>query len=151
MPLEWNLFMIFGLLFLFGHYGDVPLSTLDDPLLIAILLRRSASAIPVLGNFRPDKVSFLPSMRYYAGNWATSQWLFRKDTGAEEKLDDAIVKVGADRGRAADQVLRPRDRRAAARQGARVPLHALATAARSTGCCRGRSTTSRTTTCARAS
>ncbi|MDX6633480.1 MAG: hypothetical protein QOG26_1485, partial [Solirubrobacterales bacterium] len=36
VPLEWNLFMIFGLLFLFGHYGDVPLSTLDDPLLIAI-------------------------------------------------------------------------------------------------------------------
>ena len=29
VPLEWNLFMIFGLLFLFGHYGDVPLSTLD--------------------------------------------------------------------------------------------------------------------------
>ena len=25
VPLEWNLFMIFGLLFLFGHYGDVPL------------------------------------------------------------------------------------------------------------------------------
>ncbi len=37
VPLEWNLFMIFGLLFLFGHYGDVPLSTLDDPLLIAFL------------------------------------------------------------------------------------------------------------------
>ena len=38
VPLEWNLFMIFGLLFLFGHYGDVPLSTLDDPLLIALLV-----------------------------------------------------------------------------------------------------------------
>ena len=25
VPLEWNIFMIFGLLFLFGHYGDVPL------------------------------------------------------------------------------------------------------------------------------
>ena len=23
VPLEWNIFMIFGLLFLFGHYGDV--------------------------------------------------------------------------------------------------------------------------------
>ena len=30
VPLEWNLFMIFGILFLFGHYGDVPLSTLDS-------------------------------------------------------------------------------------------------------------------------
>lgn len=91
VPLEWNLFMIFGILFLFGHYGDVPLSTLDDPLLIALLLT-SGVVIPVIGNFRPDKVSFLPAMRYYAGNWATSQWLFRKDTAAEEKLDTSIEK-----------------------------------------------------------
>jgi hypothetical protein len=93
VPLEWNLFMIFGILYLFGHYGDVPLSTLDNPLLIALLLGSSV-LIPIIGNFRPDKVSFLPAMRYYAGNWATSQWLFRKDTGAEEKLDTAIVKPG---------------------------------------------------------
>jgi hypothetical protein len=91
VPLEWNLFMIFGLLYLYGHYGDVPISTLDDPLLIAFLLA-SCVLIPIAGNFRPDKVSFLPSMRYYAGNWATSQWLFRKDTGAEHKLDVAITK-----------------------------------------------------------
>jgi hypothetical protein len=91
VPLEWNVFMIFGLLFLFGHYGSVPLSTLDDPLLIAILAI-TCVGIPVLGNFRPDLVSFLPSMRYYAGNWATSQWLFRKDSGAEAKLDSDVVK-----------------------------------------------------------
>ncbi|MEA2374065.1 MAG: hypothetical protein QOD53_528 [Thermoleophilaceae bacterium] len=92
VPLEWNLFMIFGILFLFGHYGDVPLSTLDNPLLIALLLI-GCVGMPILGNFWPDKVSFLPSMRYYAGNWATSQWLFRKDSGAEEKLDASIVKA----------------------------------------------------------
>jgi hypothetical protein len=91
VPLEWNLFMIFGILFLFGHYGDVPLSTLDNPLLIAFLLV-SGVLIPIIGNFWPDKVSFLPAMRYYAGNWATSQWLFRKDSGAEEKLDTSIEK-----------------------------------------------------------
>jgi hypothetical protein len=91
VPLEWNLFMIFGLLFLFGHYGDVPLSTLDEPLLVAILAV-TCVGIPVLGNFRPDLISFLPAMRYYAGNWATSQWLFKKDSGAEEKLDREIVK-----------------------------------------------------------
>jgi hypothetical protein len=91
VPLEWNIFMIFGLLFLFGHYGSVPFSTLDEPLLIAILAL-ICIGLPVLGNFRPDLVSFLPSMRYYAGNWATSQWLFRKDTGAEEKLDERVVK-----------------------------------------------------------
>jgi hypothetical protein len=92
VPLEWNLFMIFGILYLFGHYGDVPLSTFDSPLLLVILLTTGV-VIPVIGNFWPEKVSFLPSMRYYAGNWATSVWLFRKDTGAEEKLDWAIYKV----------------------------------------------------------
>jgi Transmembrane protein of unknown function (DUF3556) len=94
VPLEWNVFMIFGLLFLFGHYGDVPLSTLDDPLLIA-LLAIVCVGLPLLGNFRPDKVSFLPSMRYYAGNWATTQWLFRKGSGAEAKLDTHVTKSAA--------------------------------------------------------
>ena len=92
VPLEWNLFMIFGLLFLFGHYGDVPFSTLDDPLLIAGLLFFGVF-IPVLGNFKPEWISFLPSMRYYAGNWATSVWLFNKESGAEETLDTSIKKV----------------------------------------------------------
>jgi hypothetical protein len=91
VPLEWNIFMIFGVLFLFGHYGDVPLDTLGDPLLIATLLIGGVG-IPVLGNLRPDLISFLPSMRYYAGNWATSQWLFRKD-GAEDKFDERLDKV----------------------------------------------------------
>ena len=69
----------------------MPFSTLDDPLLIAILLIGGVG-IPVLGNLRPDLISFLPSMRYYAGNWATSQWLFRKD-GAEDKFDERLDKV----------------------------------------------------------
>ncbi|HKO38171.1 MAG TPA: DUF3556 domain-containing protein [Solirubrobacterales bacterium] len=92
VPLEWNVFMIFGLFFLFGHYGDLPWWTLEDPLLLAVLLPICVG-LPLLGNFRPDLVSFLPSMRYYAGNWATSQWLFRKDTAAEDKLDAEIVKA----------------------------------------------------------
>jgi len=91
VPLEWNIFMIFGLLFLFGHYGAVPFSTLEDPLLL-VILAVTCVGLPVLGNFRPDLISFLPSMRYYAGNWASSQWFFRKDSGAEEKLDSSIVK-----------------------------------------------------------
>lgn len=95
VPLEWNVFMIFGLFFLFGRYADAPWSSLDDPLLLAIL-GLVCVGLPVLGNFRPDLVSFLPSMRYYAGNWATSQWLFRRGDGvegAEEKLDREIVKA----------------------------------------------------------
>jgi hypothetical protein len=92
VPLEWNLFMIFGLCFLFGEYADVPLSNLDDPLLI-VLLVLIGLVIPIVGNLWPEKISFLPSMRYYAGNWATSLWLFRKDTGAEEKLDREVCTV----------------------------------------------------------
>ena len=91
VPLEWNVFMIFGLFFLFGHYAEVPWSSLDDPLLL-VILGLICVGLPLLGNFRPDLVSFLPSMRYYAGNWATSQWLFRRDTGAEQKLDRDVVK-----------------------------------------------------------
>jgi hypothetical protein len=90
VPLEWNLFMIFGILFLFGHYGDAPFA-IHDPLL-AVLLLLIGVGLPVLGNFRPDLVSFLPGMRYYAGNWATSQWLFRKSSGAETRLDTSIKK-----------------------------------------------------------
>jgi len=91
VPQEWNLFMIWGLLFLFGHYGDVPLSNLDNPLLIAILIVVGV-VIPVVGNLFPERISFLPGMRYYAGNWATSTWLFNKQSGAEEKLDEHIYK-----------------------------------------------------------
>lgn len=91
VPLEWNLFMIFGVLFLFNHYGGVPLSSLDNPALILLLLV-SLLAVPVYGNMRPDRISFLPAMRYYAGNWATSQWLFRKDSGIEARLDKELTK-----------------------------------------------------------
>jgi len=92
VPMEWNLFMIFSLLFLFGHYGSVPFSTLDNPLLIALLVIGGV-VVPIIGNLLPEKVSFLPAMRYYAGNWATSVWMFRKQTRAEEKLDERVEKV----------------------------------------------------------
>jgi hypothetical protein len=92
VPMEWNLFMLFGLCFLFGEYGSVPLGNIDNPLLW-ILLFLIGVVMPVVGNVRPDKVSFLLSMRYYAGNWATSMWMFRRDTGAEQKFDREIQKV----------------------------------------------------------
>ena len=92
VPLEWNLFMIFGLLFLFAENGDVPLSSVENPLLFALI--GLMAAIVVVGNLRPQWISFLPSMRYYAGNWASSKWLFRKDTAAEGKLDERVVKPG---------------------------------------------------------
>jgi transmembrane protein DUF3556 len=92
VPMEWNLFMLFGLCFLFGEYGDYPLGNLDHPLLWVLLILIGV-VMPVVGNLRPDKISFLPAMRYYAGNWATTMWLFRKDTGTEERFDREIYKV----------------------------------------------------------
>ena len=40
--------------------------------------------LPLAGNLFPGRVSFLLAMRYYAGNWAYSIWLFRGD--AHKKL-----------------------------------------------------------------
>jgi hypothetical protein len=88
VPMEWNVFMIFATLFLFGAHGDIGPAQVRSPLLVGILA--AAAIIVVLGNLYPHHVSFLLSMRYYAGNWATSLWCFRK--GVEERLDEAITK-----------------------------------------------------------
>ncbi|MGW7487526.1 DUF3556 domain-containing protein [Streptomyces sp. NPDC054786] len=76
VPLEWNIFFIFSLFSLFGAHGEVAVQDLQSPWLLAVILP-SLLLLPLLGNVRPDLVSFLPAMRYYAGNWATSAWVFR--------------------------------------------------------------------------
>jgi Transmembrane protein of unknown function (DUF3556) len=91
VPLEWNVFVIFSLFYLFGHYGAIRAVDLHSPLLLAVLL--VAVAMVPLGNLFPEKISFLPAMRYYAGNWATSIWCFR--AGAEDKMEANIVKSSA--------------------------------------------------------
>jgi hypothetical protein len=77
-PLEWNIFFVFSLFYLFGAHGDISVWDLHSPWLLVVLLP-SLLLLPLLGNLRPDLVSFLPAMRYYAGNWATSAWLFTSD------------------------------------------------------------------------
>ena len=52
---------------------------------LAVVLVAGLLFFPVLGNLRPDKVSFLPSLRQYAGNWAAAVWAFAP--GTEAKLD----------------------------------------------------------------
>ena len=69
----------------------MPFSTLDSPLLIAIIAL-CGLVIPTLGRLFPEKFSFLWAMLYYAGNWATSLWLFRKEGEIEDRLDDEIKK-----------------------------------------------------------
>ncbi|MFN2427178.1 MAG: DUF3556 domain-containing protein, partial [Candidatus Binatia bacterium] len=54
------------------------------PLLLAFLLFWLL-VVPTAGNLFPSKVSFLLAMRYYAGNWAWSAWMFRGD--GHRKLD----------------------------------------------------------------
>ena len=38
VPLEWNIFFIFSLFYLFGHYGNIVIYDLSSPLLLAILM-----------------------------------------------------------------------------------------------------------------
>jgi len=90
VPMEWNVFMIFSTLFLFGAHGDVGPGQVRSPWIFAILAV-AAAAVVVAGNLFPAKVSFLLAMRYYAGNWATSLWCFRRP--AEDRLDTHIRKV----------------------------------------------------------
>jgi len=52
---------------------------------LALIVAAALLFYPILGNLRPDKVSFLPSMRQYAGNWASALWTFAP--GTEQKLD----------------------------------------------------------------
>jgi Transmembrane protein of unknown function (DUF3556) len=89
VPLEWNVFFIFSLFYLFGHYGSITIFELNSPLLLAFLMVALA-VVPLVGNIFPQQISFLCAMRYYAGNWATSLWCFR--AGAEDKIEANVVK-----------------------------------------------------------
>ncbi|MFT4008678.1 MAG: DUF3556 domain-containing protein [Nocardioidaceae bacterium] len=94
VPLEWNILFAYIAVFLFaGHqaadgYGVFDFS--EGWMLPVIVL--ATVFFPVLGNLRPDLVSFLPSMRQYAGNWASATWAFKP--GAEAKLNQ--LTKGAD-------------------------------------------------------
>ncbi len=87
VPLEWNAFFIYSAVTLFGEHASVRIWDLHSPVLATILFL-SAVVVPIIGNLRPDKVSFLPSMRYYAGNWAFGTWVMRP--GVAEEIDDAL-------------------------------------------------------------
>jgi hypothetical protein len=95
VPLEWNIFFCFATATLFWNFpaqsgfgvGDL------DPMWLLPVILAALLFFPILGNLRPDLVSFLPSMRQYAGNWASATWAFRP--GAEEKLNTHLVKTGA--------------------------------------------------------
>ncbi len=79
VPLEWNVMVVYGGFALF--YAHPTVSVLDVGLSpTAALLLVCLVVAPLVGNLWPHRLSFLLSMRYYAGNWATSIWLFRGDS-----------------------------------------------------------------------
>ncbi len=83
MPVEWNILMIYGGIFLFGHHPEVGVLALGAMPVLASFLFVWTVAIPAFGNFFPGRASFLLSMRYYAGNWAYNIWLVRPDAVAK--------------------------------------------------------------------
>lgn len=105
VPLEWNVMVVYGGFFLFFAHPEVSVFSAGAvmvPVLALVLI-----GVPLLGNFAPRLVSFLFSMRYYAGNWATSVWLFRGD--ARRKLERLTTSSRWPM----DQLLRVYDRRTA--------------------------------------
>lgn len=78
VPIEWNAMVMYGGFALFVAHPSV--RPWEVPLPLGLLLLVPLVALPWLGNRYPDRVSFLPSMRYYAGNWAYSVWLFRGES-----------------------------------------------------------------------
>lgn len=56
VPLEWNVFMIFGIGFLFVEYAGTGVGDLDNPLVVLVVL--AAASVVVLGNVFPEKFSF---------------------------------------------------------------------------------------------
>jgi hypothetical protein len=91
VPLEWNVFMIFGIGSLFVAHADLGLSDLQYPWAVALLMAVIVAAIAV-GNLDPPKVSFLPGMRYYAGNWDISTWCLTES--ATDKIHAQRIGLG---------------------------------------------------------
>jgi hypothetical protein len=88
VPIEWNIFVLYSMYFLFGHHAAAPASV-ASPLLSGFLVV-ALLALPIIGNLWPSRTSFLIAMRYYAGNWAYSSWLFR---GQEPYAKFGQIKV----------------------------------------------------------
>ncbi|GAB5898060.1 DUF3556 domain-containing protein [Mycolicibacterium mageritense] len=91
VPLEWNVFMMFAVLTLFVGHAGIGLGDLQSPWPIVLFVVVAGTV--VIGNLFPRKVSFLPGMRYYAGNWDTSLWCIKPS--ADEKIAKGIVAIAS--------------------------------------------------------
>ena len=91
VPLEWNVFMIFCVLSLFVGHAHVGLADLTTPWPVVLFVVLAGTV--VTGNLFPRKVSFLPGMRYYAGNWDSSLWCVKPS--ASEKISRGLVAIAS--------------------------------------------------------
>jgi hypothetical protein len=89
VPLEWNVMMVYGGFVLFQMHPEYAVSAINNPVLIGLFFI-VYGCLPVIGNLYPKYVSFLMSMRYYAGTWAYSVWLFKGN--ALDRIDANITK-----------------------------------------------------------
>src|SRR5271163_3180826 len=92
VPLEWNVFMIFGVFALFFGHVHTGLTTLKNPVAVGIFIAFIAGIV-IAGNLFPRKISFLPGMRYYAGNWDTTLWCIKGS--ADKKINHNIVSIAS--------------------------------------------------------
>jgi hypothetical protein len=91
VPLEWNVFMMFSVVALFIGHGYIGLGDMVSPL--PLLLAAFLAGIVILGNLFPRAISFLPGMRYYAGNWDVGLWCIKPS--AAEKIQKHLVSIAS--------------------------------------------------------
>jgi hypothetical protein len=86
VPIEWNAMVVYGAFALFWAHPEVSALDVGPPALAAFLVVMLV-IVPLVGNLVPSRVSFLLAMRFYAGNWPYSVWLFRGEShGKLERL-----------------------------------------------------------------
>jgi hypothetical protein len=90
VPLEWNVMMVYGGFFLFDQHAHVSIFSMSP--VSGAFLAVMIALIPMLGNLYPSRISFLMAMRYYAGNWPYSVWLFK---GESHRKLERIKKTAA--------------------------------------------------------
>ena len=98
VPNEWNFVVAYGAFVVFSP-DTLRVDWQIESLAATIVVVVAGLLIPLYGNLRPERVSFLLSMRYYAGNWPYSIWLFKGDAhkklksikGSSGWLDDQLA------------------------------------------------------------
>lgn len=100
VPNEWNLVVAYGAFVIWVPFSGTVMWQIESIALSGFVLF-TAFVVPLFGNLKPERVSFLLSMRYYAGNWPYSIWLVRRDArpkmrhirGVSKWLSDQLAVI----------------------------------------------------------